>query len=132
MGPYDEGFREEMLMTHWCNCLTNQGMDIDFSLRRSTLFGMHNQYFPTDEENQASLSYHDLFYNMAQNLVTVDVLRNWLTRGYDWDDMQNLALLNTPLKRAVFCIDPANRVENILKDLKTNNQELVELDFCQR
>jgi len=34
---------------------------------------MHNQYFPTDEENQASLSYHDLFYNMAQNLVTVDV-----------------------------------------------------------
>jgi len=93
---------------------------------------MHNQYFPTDEKNQASLSYHDLFYNMAQNLVTVDVLQNWLTRGYDWDDMQNLALLNTPLKRAVFCIDPANRVENILKDLKTNNQELVELDFCQR
>ena len=135
MGPYDEGFRKEMLMKHWYNCLTNQGMDIDFSLRRSTLFRMIDQHMTADEKipsTEPSISYHDLFYSMAQNLVPENVLRDWLTQGYDWDEMQNLTLLNTPLKRAVFCIDPANRVENFLKDLKTVNQEMVELDFSER
>ena len=148
MGPYDEGFRKEMLTQHWLECLANQGMPVDF-VASSTLnkddkekvpfsLGLKQEDVKSKVEKGgippqlSSSSYEDVFYNMAKNLTDENTLRRWLTQGFSWNDIESLVLLNPPLNRAVYCIDPERRLCGLEAKMLLPGQELVELDFSQR
>lgn len=158
MGPYDEEFRKKMLTQHWTECLINQGMPVDFltahqpnnnesntlslGLRQEVIDANDNQITPkggSDVTQSTSLSiktvpppYEDVFYAMAKNLTPERTLRRWLTQGFDWNTIESLVLLNPPLKRAVYCIDPEKRLASLMAEMIEEGQELVELDFSQR
>ena len=142
MGPYDEGFRSKMLTQHWYQCLINQGMSVDLGHQDNIIIGSkkdagsseakQDKTLESGSNTPPQLSYYDMFYQVAQSLVHEDTLRKWLTQGYNWDVIQNLVLLNTPLKRAVYCMDPGHRLGQWLQELRLESQEIIELDYAQR
>ena len=149
MGPYDEDFRKEMLTKHWFQCLANQGMPVDFTAasasenKNGTAFSLglrevESNTEMTDTPSHVVLSanrtlpYEDVFYGIAKNLTNENTMRRWLTQGFSWNDVQSLVLLNPPLRRAVYCIDPEQRLRGLVAEMLLPNQELVELDFSQR
>ena len=161
MGPYDEDFRKEMLTKHWFQCLANQGMPVDFTAasasenKNGTAFSLGLREVESNTEKNATpqnevstemtdtpshvvlsanrtLPYEDVFYGIAKNLTNENTMRRWLTQGFSWNDVQSLVLLNPPLRRAVYCIDPEQRLRGLVAEMLLPNQELVELDFSQR
>lgn len=152
MGPYDEGFRKDMLTKHWFQCLANQGMPVDFAASagecknntEETVFSLGLKEVVSATENidtpphvivsttTSTPPYEDVFYAMAKNLINENVLRRWLTQEFSWNDVQSLVLLTPPLRRAVYCIDPEQRLRGLVAEMLLPGQELVELDFSQR
>ena len=68
MGPYDEGFRKEMLTKHWFQCLANQGMPVDFTAvsasenKNGTAFSLGLREVESNTEKNATPLYLSLIH----------------------------------------------------------------------
>ena len=148
MGPYNNAFRKKMLMKHWSKCLVDRGIPVVNS-RSNILSSVEcntssndsvkvNENEATLEDNDSSvseskvLSYHNYILFIIKCLVGEELCRHWLTLNYDSDDLENLAIINTPLRKSLFFVDPHDRLKMLINQVKIHDQPVVELDVTQR
>ena len=61
-----------------------------------------------------------------------ELCRHWLTLNLSLHDMENLAIIMAPLKRALFVVDPNDQLERLIGEMTLSDQTVVELDVSQR
>lgn len=125
-------------MNVWSKCLAEQGMnvftssqsDISFSLVVSSL-GSN-----TGKEESGDSSEHDSYQNhilvLVRYLIGEELSRQWLTMNLNVDDIENLAMIKSPIQRALLVTDPLNRFSGLISHIKHETQDVVELDMRQR
>ncbi|XP_057302207.1 uncharacterized protein LOC130636487 isoform X2 [Hydractinia symbiolongicarpus] len=138
MPPYKLSFRKHMLMNVWPKCLAEQGMnafrgsksDISFLLVVSS-FGSN-----TEKEESSDSSAHDSYQNhlfvLVRYLIGEELSRHWLTMNLNVDDIENLAMIKSPIQQALLVTDPLNRFSGLISHIKHETQDVVELDMQQR
>ena len=138
MGPYNSVFRKTMLMKYWSKCLIDRGMKLEINGRSDVLFSMtsdvNNELIEKCEmkEEEEIDSYRNYLLLLLKLLVGEELCRHWLTLNFSLHDLENLAIVMAPLKRALFVVDPNNKLEHLIDQMTLPDQTVVELDVSQR
>lgn len=77
-------------------------------------------------------TYEDSVLTIAMYLVNEEICRNWLTQGFHLHEIESLCIMNAPLKRAILCIDPMDKLKRLVPSIKLKDQDVVEIDISQR
>ena len=83
-------------------------------------------------ECEADEMYENYLLIILKLLTNEERCRHWLTLNLVTNDLESLAILNAPLKRAMLVVDPAQKLERIIQQVALPDQTIVELDVSQR
>ena len=84
------------------------------------------------DEYEADEMYENYLLILLKLLTNEEKCRHWITLNLCTHDLESLAILTAPLKRATLVVDPAQKLERIIQQIALPEQTVVELDVSQR